>query len=317
MSREITGFCMRILIITGGEASERKISLISAGEVKNALEKNSHTVTIFDFRKGYSNLKKLLPKFDVVFPVLHGEEGEGGELQKFLAKQKIHYVGGDYKGFREGWYKIPFKRFCRKLDIPTAPWKVVKNPVHILQFGFPSVLKASSGGSSKEVVIIKSEKDLGGKLCQGLMQLGIPIFVEKYLVGIEVTVGILGSQALPVIEIIPPERGWFDYKNKYSGKTQEIVNAPSLTATQRREVQEVALKIHQGLNLGSYSRIDFIMSNSSVHLRGGQLIPYTLEVNTIPGLTPQSLFPKAAQAAGLSFEQLVEKLVHPNHLYQV
>lgn len=288
---------MKILIITGGLTSERKISLISAREVRNALEKNGHNVHVFDFRKGYQLLKKLLPKFDIVFPVLHGEEGEGGSLQKFLSKEAKPYVGGNHQGFQEGWYKIPFKKFCEKENIPTAPWKIVKNPDHILHFGFPSVLKASSGGSSNEVTILKSEKDLKGKLCKSLMQSGKPLFIERFLQGIEITVGILRDRVLPVIEIKTPDGEWFDYKNKYSGETQEILDAPSLPLNVKKQAQEIALKIHRRLQLGSLSRTDFIVVDST---------PYALEVNTIPGFTSGSLFPKAA---GLSFENLVEKLV--------
>ena len=230
-------------------------------------------------------------------------------MQKFLAQQGKPYVGGHYKGFRQGWHKIPFKKFCQKQKIPTAPWKVVQHPDHILQFGFPSVLKASSGGSSKEVVILKSEKDLKNKLCQSLFKSNIPLFIEKHLTGTEVTVGVLGDRALPVMEIIPPVGEWFDFQRKYSGETEEIPHAPSLTNSMRRKTQELALKIHQKLNLGPYSRIDFIVSDSVSHSGSGILKPYVLEVNTIPGLTPQSLFPKAALTAGISFEQFIEKLI--------
>lgn len=309
---------MKVLIVTGGNSSERKISLISTNAVKKALEENRYFVKPFDLKLGFKTLKQILPDFDVVFPVLHGEEGEGGDLQEFLLKQKIPYVGGDPKGFKKGWYKIPFKRFCDQNKIKTAPWKVLsdkgdpssKTPKddnllkiycqQIVKFGFPSVLKSSNGGSSREVVILKSEHDLKNKACQDLLNSGYDLFVEKYLPGIEVTVGILDNKALPVIEISPPAGGWFDYKNKYSGETQEIIGAPSLSEEIQKEVQKIALNIHQKLNLGPYSRIDFIVSKN---------IPYVLEVNTIPGLTSESLFPKSAQAAGLSFPNLVKKLV--------
>lgn len=291
---------MKVLLITGGTSSERRISLMSAKQVKEGLKEEGVQVELFDFKKGYSALKKLLTEFDVFFPVLHGREGEGGELQKFLAESKKPYVGGDPKGFREGWFKIPFKRFCEKNKIASSPWKVVKNLGEIKEFGFPAVLKSSSGGSSKEVVILKSSKDLGGKAFWGLLNSGFDLFVEKYLPGIEVTVGILDNQALPVIEIVPPKGSWFNYKNKYSGQTKEIPNAPSLDETTKKLVQRVTLQIHQKLNLGPYSRIDFIVSDKKA---------YVLEVNTIPGLTSQSLFPKAAQAAGISFPKLLDKII--------
>lgn len=289
---------MKILIITGGISSERKISLISAIAVKKALEETNHEVKLYDLREGLLKLKKLIQSFDVIFPVLHGEEGEGGELQKFLFIQNKPFVGGDWKGFKKGWYKISFKKFCDEINIKTANWKIVKSEKDILRFGFPSVLKSSSGGSSKEVVILNSKKDLGK--VKKLLKSKNPIFVEKFLEGAEVTVGVVGNQALPVIEIIPPEDGWFDYKNKYSGQTKELPNAPSLNKKERGEVENTALKIHQKLNLGHYSRIDFIFSNGIFNV---------LEVNTIPGLTPQSLLPKAAQAAGMDFPMLINKLI--------
>ncbi|MBU1000501.1 ATP-grasp domain-containing protein [Patescibacteria group bacterium] len=290
---------MRILIITGGTTSERRISLMSAKCVKKGLKENSHRVKLFDLKKG-SISKNLVEDFDVVFPVLHGEEGEGGNLQKKLSTFGIPFIGGDPKGFQQGWYKISFKEFCDKEHILTSPWKKIKSKDDIVEFGFPCVLKSSNGGSSKEVVILKSAENLKNNLCRVLLKSGLPLFVEKYLPGIEVTVAILKDKALPVIEIIPPKEGWFDYKNKYWGKTDEIPNAPSLTAKLKKIVQEIALRIHKTLKLGHYSRIDFIISEDQ---------PYVLEVNTIPGLTASSLFPKAAAAVGLTFPKLLDKMV--------
>ncbi len=120
--------------------------------------------------------------------------------------------------------------------------------------------------------------------------------------GLEITVGILNEKALPVVEIIPPENGWFDYKNKYSGKSKEIPFAPSVNKKIQGLVQEISLKIHKSLKLGSFSRSDFIVRSN---------IPYILEVNTPGGvgLTSRSLFPKAARAEGISFPRLVDTLV--------
>lgn len=291
---------MKVLLITGGTSSERRVSLMSAKQVKEGLEKAGFQVELFDLKKGYSALKKMLTKFDAFFPVLHGKEGEGGELQKFLAESKRPYVGGDPKGFKKGWFKISFKRFCDKNKIVTSPWKIIKKEEDIEKFEFPSVLKSSDGGSSKEVIILKSSKDLKGRTFLNLLSSGLDLFVEKYLPGVEVTVGILDNQALPVIEIIPPQGKWFDYKNKYSGETKEIPNAPSLDEATKKLVQKIALQIHRRLSLGPYSRVDFIVSNN---------IPYVLEVNTIPGLTSQSLFPKAAAAVGLTFPKLLNRIV--------
>lgn len=291
---------MKILIITGGNSPERKISLISAKAVKDALEKVGHRVKLFDLKKSYPNLKKVLPKFDVIFPVLHGEEGEGGDLQKFLARSGKSFVGGDWRGFKKGWYKIPFKKFCDKNKIPTAPWKIIHSTRNIITFGFPCLLKASDGGSSIEVFILNSDKDLKKSIVKKLISSNRSLFVESFIGGVEVTVGILGDRALPVIEIIPPKEEWFSYKNKYSDKTRDIPFAPSIFQSLQEKIQSIALQIHRKLRLGHISRVDFIVSDN---------IPYALEVNTIPGMTLKSLFPKAAKAAGINFPELTNNLV--------
>lgn len=303
---------MKILIISGGISSERKISFFSAREVKKALVQNGCFVEIFDLKEGYLKLRKVVKEFDVLFPVLHGEEGEGGKLHKFLATLDKPFIGGDWKGFKKGWYKLSFKKFCDENKVPTAPWKQIKSKKDILKFGFPCVLKASSGGSSKEVAILRDQSDLKKASVKKILKLNDWLLVEKYLPGIEVTVGILKDKPLPVIEVIPPKGGWFDYENKYSGATRELPNAPSLTERQREEVQTIALKIHKLLNLRHYCRIDFIVErqeDSEGRFIVAEGMPYALEVNTIPGLTSESLFPKAAQALDISFPALTYRLV--------
>lgn len=289
----------KVLIITGGISSERSVSLTSAKEVKKDLEESGFSVTVFDLKKGLLKLKKAIKKCDICFPVLHGEEGEGGELQRFLKDLKVSFVGGDPDGFKQGWHKIPFKKFCDKHSIKTADWKLVKTAEDITKFGFPTVLKNSSGGSSKEVMILQTKADLKSAQCHKLIAKG-DVFVERFIKGVEVTVGILVDEALPVVEIVPPENSWFNFQNKYSGVSKEIPFAPSLSAKIQAELQETALKIHQTLRLGDLSRIDFIVADD---------LCYVLEVNTIPGMTSESLFPKAALAVGITFPDLVKRLV--------
>ncbi len=291
---------MKILVITGGTSSERLISQMSAKQVKGGLEETGHQVKLFDLKKGFPALKKLSYDFDVIFPVIHGEEGEGGNLQKFLSTLGKPFIGGDHKGYKKGWYKLSFKKFSDENKILTAPWKKVKSLKDIKNFGLPAVLKSTSGGSSREVVIIKEEKDFINPLLKKLLKSKLPLFVEKYLPGVEITVGILENEALPVVEIVPPKDGWFDYQNKYWGKTKEIPFAPSVSKKLQKKAQQIAQQIHITLKLGQFSRTDFIVSNGEV---------YVLEVNTIPGLTASSLFPKAAQAVGITFPKLLDKII--------
>ena len=291
---------MKVLLITGGNSSERRISFMSARNVKSALEENGHKVKLYDLKSGYETLKNLSKNFDVLFPVLHGEEGEGGKLHKFLSKLEKPIVGTkNYKAMQKAWYKIPFKKFCDKNNILTPKWKTVKSVTDVLKFGFPCVLKTSSGGSSREVFILKSKEDLNKY--KRIFFKHHDLFAERYIVGPEVTVAILNGKVLPILEIVSPKGEWFDYKNKYWGLTQEIPNAPSLSGRTRNKVQEISLKIHKHFRLGSYSRTDFMTDELQT--------PYALEINTIPGMTQGSLVPKQAKAAGISFNQMMEILI--------
>lgn len=292
---------MRVLLITGGNSSEREVSLNSAGNVKKALEKNGHKVKLYDLAEGYKPIIDISKQFDVLFPVLHGEEGEGGKLHEFLSKINKPIVGTrNFKGMKNAWYKTSFKKYCDENNIPTSTWKIVKNKQDILHFGFQSVLKTSNGGSSREVIILNSEDDLKTKSAKELLSSGFELYVEKYIKGPEITVGILDDKALPVIEIVPPTNSWFSYENKYSGETKEIPFAPSVSSELQKKAQEIALKIHQHFNLGTYSRTDFMTTCDKL---------FTLEINTIPGLTSESLLPKAALAAGIDFNQFLEILL--------
>lgn len=292
---------MKVLIITGGDSSEREVSLNSAKNVSSALEKNGHEVKLYDLRGGYEPITSLSNKYDVLFPVLHGEEGEGGKLHKFLSNINKPIVGTrNFKGLQNAWFKIPFKIYCDKNNIPTSPWKVIKTKNDIEKFGFPCVLKSSNGGSSREVAIIKSKVDLANIEVKRILDMDTDIFVEKCLKGIEVTVGILNDKPLPIIEIIPPDGEFFDYENKYTGKTQEIPFAPSLNDEMQKKIQDITLKIHRHFDLGTYSRTDFMVFEN---------VPYVLDVNTIPGLTSESLLPKEAKAAGINFNEFLEILI--------
>lgn len=291
---------MKILLTTGGDSSEREVSLSSANNVKAALEEKGHEVTLYDLRDGYDPIIDLSKQYDVLFPVLHGEEGEGEKLHEFLSKLNKPIVGTrNYKGLHDAWHKIPFKEFCEKYSIATAPWKLVETKQDVIDFGFPSVIKASNGGSSKEVLILNSENDLDEEFDK-LMNSGAPLFVERKITGIEATVGILNGKVLPIIEIVPPTGQWFSYDNKYASTTQEIVFAPSVPDEVQKILEEETLKIWKAFDLGSYFRTDYMVRENET---------FALDVNTIPGLTAASLMPKQAKAAGISFGDFLEELL--------
>lgn len=293
---------MKVLIVAGGSSDEREISLLSSENVTAALKKNGHRVKVIDFNKGYSEILKSARENDVVFPVLHGLEGESGKLQKVLEEKSIKFVGSGSKACEIGWNKVKFKEFCKKLSIKTAPWFVlsIENVKSLYKNRLPSVIKPIDSGSSVDVFIIKSEKDFQKIDFEKLLKKYKELLVEDYIDGIEITAGVLNDIALPIVEIIPPEGEWFSYENKYSGRTKEIPNAPSLTFGQQSRVKKIALKIHNRLGCRHMSRTDFIFRNGDA---------FALEINTIPGLTKQSLLPKAALAAGITFDEVTDRLV--------
>lgn len=233
---------------------------------------------------------------------MHGKEGEDGTLYRFLRSQKKPFIGSDPKGAKTATDKILFKKYCDQSGIPTADWKTTETAEDISRFGFPCVLKAANGGSSHEVALLRSNKDLSSPKVKAILKLADHFFVEELIRGTEITVGVLLEKTLPVVEIVPPKDAWFDYKNKYSGASKEIAFAPSVDKKVQRQAQKIASRIHRDLKLGSYSRTDVIVKDG---------IPYVLEINTPGGvgLTPESLLPKAAKAVGISFEQLVEKIL--------
>ena len=170
---------MRVLLITGGDSSEREVSLKSATNVKQTLKENGHGVLLYDLRQGYEGIKKTALQFDILFPVLHGEEGEGGKLHEFLSRINKPIVGTrNYKGLRQAWYKIPFKKYCDKNGIKTPVWKIIKNKQDIESFGIPCVLKTSNGGSSREVTIIKTSNDLDSNEVNKIFSLKTEAIVE-------------------------------------------------------------------------------------------------------------------------------------------
>ena len=293
---------MRILIIAGGSSSERKISLISGRAVRDALRGRGHEVKIFDFKKGVAHLEKAVRAHDITFPVMHGREGEDGNLYSFFGRKKKPYVGSDPKGARIAFDKILFKKYCGKSGIPTATWRTIKSLHDIEQFGFPSVLKAASGGSSHEVALLHTAEDLRDLKVKKILKLRDSFFVEELLNGIEITIGVLHGKALPVVEITPPDGGWFDYENKYSGRSRETPFAPSVNGALQKKAQKISESIHRDLKLGNYSRTDVIVRDGKLHV---------LETNTPGGvgLTPESLFPKAGVAAGMSFGELLERVI--------
>ena len=284
----------KVAVLLGGPGPEREVSLRSGAAVARALRSLGAVVQEIDVK----DLSLSLPEpIDLAYNMIHGTFGEDGQIQEILERQGIPYTGEGVAGSQLAFDKILSKRAFDEHGVPTGRWHVIaagQRP----SFEVPFVVKSPRQGSSVGVHIIKDSADLDSAL-EDCFRFGEAVIVEEFFSGRELTVGILGDVALPVIEIVPRE-GFYDYQHKYTqGASEYFVPAPiGEEATQA--VQYAALAAKRALGLEIYSRVDVILASD------GRL--NVLEINTIPGMTETSLLPKAAAAAGLDFPTLCERI---------
>lgn len=324
---------MKITVLAGGRSPERDVSLSSASKIAKALAEKGHEVAIIDLCCGIENINDLVflsdpndikdftvsenaPEFkkesagssdigtnvieacqraDIVFLALHGDVGENGKVQALLSLNGIRYTGSEYDGCLLSMNKNLAKIFVSAHGIRTAKWCVNVKDASV---NFPCVVKPVSGGSSIGVSIVNDFAQLNTALNLA-QKYDNDILIEEMICGREFSVGILGGRALPVIEIAPLN-GFYDYKNKYqAGLTKETCPA-DIPVYITAQLQELALRIHEILQLKFYSRIDFIMNEKNEI--------YFLEANSLPGMTPTSLLPQEAAASGISYPELCDMI---------
>ena len=292
MTRILKG--KKIAVLLGGPGPEREVSLRSGAAVARTLRSLGALVQEIDVKDSSLSLPKSI---DLAYNMIHGTFGEDGQIQQILERQGIPYTGEGVAGSQLAFDKILSKRAFDEHGVPTGRWHVIaagQKP----RFEVPFVVKSPRQGSSVGVHIVKDFADLDAAL-EDCFRFGETVIVEEFFSGRELTVGILGDVALPIIEIVPRE-GFYDYQHKYTkGASEYFVPAPiGDEATQA--VRYAALAAKRALGLEIYSRVDVILASD------GRL--NVLEINTIPGMTETSLLPKAAAAAGLDFPTLCERI---------
>lgn len=303
---------LNVAVLMGGLSAEAEVSRVSAGEVGKGLEEAGHRVTLIELDDGCAAaLLALQP--DVVFPALHGPPGEDGTVQGFLELLGFPYVGSGVHGSAVAMDKSLAKTVFRRHGLPVADEVVVEPGSDLVEaaaqirdrLGERVVIKPLRQGSALGVTRLANGGDLQAAVTSALAY-GHGVLVEPFILGREITVGVLdlhGDQprALPVIEIRTATDEWYDYDNRYTaGKSDHLIPA-SLAEVLSQRLQDIALTAHRSLSLRDLSRADFLLTdNDEVVL---------LEVNTLPGMTPTSLFPDGAAAAGTSFADLVADLV--------
>ena len=293
---------MRVLLITGGWSSEREIALRGAAVIAEALRGRDHDVTVFDLDHDLGRLAKAAAAHDVAFLNLHGAPGEDGLVQALLERIGCPYQGADPAGSFLALNKAAAKTLFRGAGLQTPDWRFLPcrpEPGWKPDFGLPVFVKSNTGGSSLQMYRVENADQLE-EAFSALFGGGAEVLIEPLIPGREVTCGVLGDEALPPLLIVPKNR-FFDYHDKYAPDgAQEICPAP-LPPDVLEKVRAAALAAHRALGLRDYSRADFILRDDN------EL--FLLEVNTLPGMTSASLVPKEAAAAGLSFPDLLEKLL--------
>lgn len=304
---------LAVAVLMGGPSAEAEVSRVSAAGVAAALTQAGHRATRIEL-DAQTNQKLIELAPDVVFPALHGPPGEDGTVQGFLEILGLPYVGSGVHGSAAAMDKSLAKAIFRRAGLPVADDVVIASDCDpadaerqvLEQLGDRVVIKPLSQGSAIGVTLAANGGDLKIGLRKAL-EFGGGVLVEPYVLGKEITVGVLdlhgkAPMELPVIEIATAQNEWYDYTNRYTqGRSDHIIPARLPEAVNQR-LQQIAVTAHIRLQLRDLSRADFIVTDRD------EIV--LLEVNTLPGMTPTSLFPDAARAVGYDFPALVDALVN-------
>ena len=292
----------KIAVLMGGPGNERKVSLASGEGVAKALRSLGADVTEVDVNG---------PDFavpagtEVAFNVIHGTFGEDGQIQRILESRGVPYTGEGVAGSELAIDKIATKQRFLQRGVPTAAFEILRDGA-LPSLPLPCVVKAPREGSSVGVFIVRDAAKVADTMREA-WTFGRELLVEEFIRGRELTVGIVGHRALPVIEIRPKKEGeFYDFANKYNFLNPQAAGADHfcpapLSEEVTRRVQEVALAAKDALGLEVYSRVDVLLTADDE--------PFVLEINTIPGMTPVSLLPEAAAAAGISYAELCARVI--------
>lgn len=291
----------KIAVLMGGPGSERDVSMATGKGVVKALRSLGADVTEVDVKDANFELPAGT---ELAFIALHGTFGEDGQVQKILEERGVPYTGEGIAESELAFDKIRSKEAFHAQGIPTPYWQIItlgQRPT----IPIPFVIKAPRQGSTVGVHIIRNEREVDAAIADASTY-DRELLVEKFIPGRELTIGVLGDLALPIIEIIP-KGGFYDFTNKYpflnpsAGGGAEHVCPAHISDEQTRAIQELALRAHRSLGLRVYSRVDIMLPEEGE--------PSVLEINTIPGMTEASLLPEAAAVAGIGYPELCARII--------
>jgi D-alanine-D-alanine ligase len=336
---------VNIIVLAGGLSAERNVSLATSKAIAKTLRESGHTVKVIDPVYGsvqpdedvifegrltvgqefptaeelnnYSNRKviecinsNLFDNTDIVFLGLHGKFGEDGRIQSLLEMRGVKYTGSGVTSSAMAMDKNISKIIFNHYDIPTPKWLMLKKGVDVLQVdeiiklesGYPAVIKPNDEGSTVGLSIVQPDVE-DAQLPDALekaFSYSANVMVEEFIPGRELTVAILGDEVLPIVEIKPKE-GFYDYEHKYTKGMTEYICPADLPQEMAQHIREKSLIAHKALCCKAYSRVDFRLNSKGEY--------FCLEINTLPGMTELSLVPKAASAVGMTFPELLNKII--------
>ena len=293
----------KIAVIMGGISSEREISLKSGAGVFESLDREKYEPIKVVIDEKTDIITKIPDDVDFAFLALHGKFGEDGCVQSVLETRDIPYSGCGPLSSAMCMDKNISKKICKASGIPTADWITVKSIEEIdydriEEMGYPVFVKPNSGGSSVATFMIKEKSGIEDAVRQGL-EVDTEVMIEQYLPGEECTSFILDGEVFPTVSI-KSEQEFFDFEAKYSSDNGAIEEVVYLEESLQNKLNEYSRMCWDAFNCRAYVRVDFIISNG---------VPYVLELNTLPGLTATSLIPGSAAARGISYSQLLDKLI--------
>ena len=291
----------KIAVLMGGPSSERAVSFATGKGIAKALRSLGANVTEVDVK----DADFVLPNdTELAFIALHGTFGEDGQVQQILQNRGVPYTGEGVEVSRLAFDKIRSKEKFRANDVATPEWEVIRTGEQP-SLPLPFVIKPPREGSTVGVYIVRQESQLAAALAE-VAKFGQELLIERFIAGRELTIGVLGKMALPVLEIIA-KSGFYDFNDKYpflnpqgGGGAQHVCPA-EISHEQTRAIQDLALHAHRALGLKVYSRVDVMLSQSGE--------PFVLELNTIPGMTETSLLPDAAAVAGIQYPELCARII--------
>ena len=296
---------MKVSVLMGGTSAEREVSLKTGKAILGACSELGYETTPVDFNGDYNSILYDLKFSDIVFNALHGTIGEDGTIQSWLDENNINYTGSGFDSSKLCMNKNESKKIVCDNNYNTPRWRTIDdasskiNEKIIKSIIYPCIVKPNAQGSTFGLSMVNNENELI-KAIKLAMLYDSTSLIEEYILGREITVGILGGKALPIVEIIPNHQ-LYDYECKYVPGMSKYSCPADIEPNKEKQIKKDSENIFKLLGCRGYGRLDFLLDRRGRH--------FFLELNTLPGMTSTSLLPIAAEKSGTSFTELVDSII--------